>query len=104
MCDEELYRCYLKGDNIKLNMLVEKYGSCLTLYINGYLHDISESEELMIEVFAYLITKKPRISDGCLKAYLYKSARHLALRCAWKKTNTVVLVLIILKMSRTAEN
>ncbi|MEI3305068.1 MAG: sigma-70 family RNA polymerase sigma factor [Dysosmobacter sp.] len=34
----------------------------------------------MIEVFAYLLTKKPRIRDGGLKAYLYQSARHSALR------------------------
>ena len=34
----------------------------------------------MIEVFAYLLTKKPRIKDGGLKAYLYKSARNMALR------------------------
>ena len=34
----------------------------------------------MLDVFAYLFTKKPRIRDGCFKAYLYKAARHKALR------------------------
>ena len=34
----------------------------------------------MLEVFAYLFTKKPRIRDGGFKAYLYKAARHMALR------------------------
>ena len=34
----------------------------------------------MLDVFAYLFTKKPRIRDGGFKAYLYKAARHMALR------------------------
>ena len=34
----------------------------------------------MIEAFSYLFTKKPRIRDGGFKAYLYKTARHMALR------------------------
>lgn len=58
----------------------EKYGDPMTLYIDGYLHDVHESEELMLDVFAYLFTKKPRIRDGGFKAYLYKAARHMALR------------------------
>ena len=34
----------------------------------------------MLDVFAYLFTKKPRIRDGGFKAYLYKAARNMALR------------------------
>ena len=78
--DEELYRQYLCGDETGLETLMKKYGDPLTLYINGYLHDVHESEDLMIEVFSYLFTKKPRIRDDGLKAYLYKAARHMALR------------------------
>ena len=80
MTDEASYRRYLDGDETGLNELMETYGSPLTLYINGYLHDIHESEDLMIDVFSYLFIKKPRIRDGGLKAYLYQSARHMALR------------------------
>ena len=79
-CDEALYRQYLSGDDEGLNVLMKKYGDPLTLYIDGYLHDVHESEELMLDVFAYLFTKKPRIRDGGFKAYLYKAARHMALR------------------------
>ena len=74
-CDEVLYRQYLNGDDEGLNALMKKYGTPLTLYIDGYLHDVHESEELMLDVFAYLFTKKPRIRDGGFKAYLYKAAR-----------------------------
>ena len=79
-CDEALYRQYLSGDDAGLETLMKKYGDPLTLYIDGYLHDIHEAEELMLDVFADLFTKKPRIRDGGFKAYLYKAARHMALR------------------------
>ena len=78
--DEEFYRQYLCGDEAGLAALMKKYGDPLTLYINGYLHDVHEAEDLMIEVFSYLFTKKPHIRDGGLKSYLYKAARHMALR------------------------
>lgn len=80
VCDESLYRQYLNGDDAGLETLMKKYGDSLTLYIDGYLHDIHEAEELMLDVFAYLFTKKPRIRDGGFKAYVYKAARHMALR------------------------
>ena len=79
-CDEVFYRQYLNGDDAGLEALMKKYGDPLTLYIDGYLHDIHEAEELMLDVFAYLFTKKPRIREGGFKAYLYKAARHMALR------------------------
>ena len=78
--DDVLYRRYLDGDDDGLDALMKKYGDPLTLYIDGYLHDVHEAEELMLDVFAYLFTKKPRIRDGGFKAYLYKAARHMALR------------------------
>ena len=68
MTDEELYRRYLDGDEAGLTVLMNRYGDALTLYINGYLRDIHEAEDLMIEVFSYLLTKRPRIRDGGLKA------------------------------------
>ena len=79
-CDEILYRQYLTGDDAGLEELVKRYSDPLTLYIDGYVHDVHEAEDLMIEVFAYLLTKKPRIRDGGCRAYLYKAARHMALR------------------------
>ena len=69
--DETAYRRYLDGEEKAADLLAERYGDALTLYINGYIKDIHEAEDLMIEVFSYLFTKKPRIRDGGLKAYLY---------------------------------
>lgn len=78
--DEALYHQYLDGDDTGLDALMKKYGDPLTVYIDGYLHDIHEAEEVMIDAFAELFTKKPKIREGGFKAYLYKAARHLALR------------------------
>ena len=80
MTDETLYRRYLNGDEDALGALMERYGTKLTLYLDGYLCDLHEAEDLMIEVFSYLFAKRPHIRDGGFRAYLYKAARHLALR------------------------
>ena len=78
--DETLYRRYVGGDDKGLNGLMGRYGDSLTFYINGYLHDLHESEDLMVEAFSYLIAKKPKMRDEGFRSYLYKTARHLALR------------------------
>ena len=62
-CDEVLYRQYLSGDDEGLNALMKKYGTPLTLYIDGYLHDVHKSEELMLDVFAYLFMILSRLVD-----------------------------------------
>ena len=101
MTDEELYRRYLNGDETGLSELMEKYGNALTLYLDGYLGDVHEAEDLMIEVFAYLLAKRPRIRDGGLKAYLYKAARHMAFR--HKSRRPVVFSLEVLADEPEAE-
>ena len=85
MTDEAVYRRYLGGDEDALGALMERYGTKLTLYLDGYLCDLHEAEDLMIEAFAYLIAKRPAIRDGGFRAYLYQSARHMALRLLHKK-------------------
>ena len=79
--DETAYRRYLDGDQKAADLLVEKYGDPLTLYINGYLKDIYEAEDLMIEAFSLIFAKeRPIKGAGAFQAYLYKTARNLALR------------------------
>ena len=79
--DETAYRRYLDGEQNAADLLVEKYGDALTLYINGYLKDMHEAEDLMIEAFSQIFAKeRPVTGAGAFKAYLYKTARNLALR------------------------
>ena len=81
MTDEALYRRYLDGDEDALGALMERYGTKLTLYLDGYLCDLHEAEDLMIEAFSRMFAKaRPIGGDGSFRAYLYKTARSLALR------------------------
>ena len=78
--NEELFTSYLSGDGKAMRILMERHGDALTLYINGYIHDIYEAEDLMIEAFSRMIFARPRFTKTGFKAYLYKTARNLALR------------------------
>lgn len=57
--DEEFYKQYLCGDEAGLEALMKKYGDPLTLYINGYLHDVHEAEDLMTKPFPICLRKTP---------------------------------------------
>lgn len=37
---------------------MDLYGDRLTLYINGYVNNLHDAEDLLIEVFAYLVAKR----------------------------------------------
>ncbi len=79
--DEEYYYRSLNGSEEAAEQLVERYGDSITLYVNGYLHDMHESEDIMIEAFAQMFAKeRPVTHGGSFRAYIYKTARNLALR------------------------
>lgn len=78
--DDILYKQFRSGDTASYDELMIRYGDRLTFYLHGYIHDLHESEDLMIEAFARIMVKRPKISEGAFKAYLYKTARNLALR------------------------
>lgn len=78
--DETLYRRFLTGEQTAYDQLMIRHGDNLTFYLYGYLHDWQDAEDQMIEAFARIMVKKPRISDGSFKAYLYKTGRNLAYR------------------------
>ncbi|MBO7387740.1 MAG: RNA polymerase sigma factor [Lachnospiraceae bacterium] len=80
LTDTELYNKYLSGDGASYDELMIRYGDKLTIYLNGYLHNLQDAEDLMIEAFARIMVKKPAIRDGGFRAYLYKTARNLATR------------------------
>lgn len=83
--NEELYYSFIDGNQNSFAKLMEKFGDPLTFYIYGYTKDFGDAEDLMIDVFAYLIAKKPKIHENGLRAYLYKSARNMAIRNISKK-------------------
>lgn len=88
--DDDLYRQFLAGDPSSYDQLMIRYGDSLTYYINGYTHDLQDAEDLMIDVFARIMVKKPRIQSGAFKAYLYKTARNLVIRYHEKRSRVQV--------------
>lgn len=91
MEDEEYYRRYLAGDEAAAEALVEAHADALVLYLNGYLRDLHDAEDLMIEAFARVFAReRPIRSKGSFRAYLYRTARNLALRQLRRKRLTVL--------------
>ena len=78
--DDELYSLYLSGNNEAYDELMLRYGDSVTVFLNGYLHNVHDAEDLMIEAFARIMVKKPLIKVGGFKAYLFKTARNMATR------------------------
>lgn len=79
MTDDELYNRFLEGDSASYDELLIRLGDGLIVYINGYLHNWQDSEDLTIEAFSRISVKRPVIRGG-FRAYLYKTARNLASR------------------------
>ncbi len=84
--DGELYERFLNGDVSSYDQLMIRYGDRLTFYIYGYTNNLQDAEDLMIEAFARIMVKKPRIQPEYFKTYLYKTARNLAARFHEKRS------------------
>ena len=75
--DDSLYAAFLAGDTSNYDRLMIKYGDSLTMYLKGYLYSWEDAEDLMIEAFARIMVKKPKIAEGNFKAYLFTTAHNL---------------------------
>lgn len=78
--DDALYQQFKSGDVASYDQLLIRYGDSLIMYLYGYIHDWHEAEDQMIEAFARIMVKKPNISSGNFKAYLFRVGRNLVLR------------------------
>lgn len=78
--DESLYIRYRQGDEAALRSLMERYGDKVTRYVNRYVNDLGDSEDLMIEAFSRIVVRNPDFQENGFKSYLYTTARRLALR------------------------
>ena len=83
MTDDELYRRYLTGDQPAGDQLMLRYGDALTAYLEGFLHNAQDAEDLMLDCFTVILVKKPSVTDGNFRAYLFKMARNMVNR-RWK--------------------
>ncbi len=84
MTNEELYQEFLDGNEQSLAKLIEELGNALIFYIYGYTNSFEDAEDIMIDAFAYIATKRPVIRHNGFKAYLYKTAKHMAIKTVKK--------------------
>ena len=77
MEDDELYRRFLNGDAESFDRLMIKYGNNLVCYLKGYLRSMEDAEDLMMEAFASIMARKPRISAGNFKSYLFRVGHNM---------------------------
>ncbi len=76
----ESYLRYLNGDQSGLRDIVEQYWNSMLLFTNGYIHNLTDAEDIAQEALIKLSIKRPKFEhDSQLKAYLFKICRNLSL-------------------------
>jgi len=83
----QCYQRFLEGDEGALEEIVDLYNRKLILFINQYVNNLSEAEDLAAEAFLDLITKKPRFrQQSSFKTYLFAIGRNKALDFSKKQS------------------
>ena len=77
---DALYARYLAGDEAAGDALMLSLGGALTAYLAAFLHDPRDAEDMMLDCFAALLVNRPRIGEGNLRAWLFKTGRNRACR------------------------
>lgn len=87
----ECYLRYLKGDQSGLRDIVEMYWNNMLLFTNGYVHNLSDAEDIAQEALIKLSIKRPKFEyENQLKAYLFKVCRNLSLNHLKKQAKVQV--------------
>ncbi len=74
------YHRFLSGDDTGLKEIIDEYYDGLVLYLNNYLNNLSESEEMAEETLFVLVTKKPHFrGQSSFKTWLYSIGRNLTI-------------------------
>ena len=93
MPDDELYSRFLAGDMTAGDELMAKYAGRLILYVDALIHDMRDSEDVVIETFAVILTRRPKIREGGFQAYVYQAVRRRAIRFHVRKNRMSVVSL-----------
>ena len=77
---EYYYRKYVNGDDSAFEEIVRIYYDGLILFINGYLHSVTDAEDVASECLLFIAVHKKRFNfKNSLKTYLYTIARSKSL-------------------------
>ena len=78
--DAENYRRFLDGDRDAIAEIVKKYGDRLVLFLDGYVRNLEEAEDLMEDVFVDLMVRRPKFrGESKFSTYLFAACRNRAL-------------------------
>ena len=76
----ENYLQFLRGDQAAMRSIVELYWDMMLLFTNGYVHNLSDAEDIAQEALIELAVRKPRLEEEYqLKGYLFKICRNKSL-------------------------
>ena len=80
MTDEELYLHFLsEGSSDDIQELLKRYRESLTLFIYGYVHNMDDAEELMLDAFAVAASGTARYHrKSSFKTWLFAIAKNQA--------------------------
>ena len=85
----ENYLRYLNGDQGGLRVIVELYWNSMLLFTNGYVHNLTDAEDIAQEALIKLSIKRPKFEhESQLKAYLFKICRNLSINYLKKHRRT----------------
>lgn len=77
---KQLYKLFFKGEKDAVNEVVLRFRKELILFVNCYVHDVNQSEDIVSDVFVKIIIKKPKIkNESYFKTYIYQIAKNLSL-------------------------
>ena len=78
MTDDQLYQQYLAGNQSSGDQLMLRYADMLTAYLDAFLHNAEDAEDLMLDCLTVILVNRPSIAEGHFRAYLFKTARNKA--------------------------
>ena len=75
----ESYLRFLDGDQSAMQEIVEQFWDMMLLYVNTYVHNIPDAEEIAEEALIQLAAEQPDLEEESqVKTYLMKACRKLA--------------------------
>lgn len=91
--DEELYNIFInKKSEEALIILMKRHKEGLVLFINGYVHNINNAEELMLDTFAEIAAGPTLFSHrSSFKTWLFSVAKNITLMHLRKENKYISL-------------
>ena len=87
----QLYKLFFKGEKTAVNEIVSRFREELILFVNCYVHDFYQAEDIVSDTFVKIIVKKPKIkNEEYFKTYVYRIAKNLSLDYLKRRKKEIV--------------